>query len=293
MITNVVFVDKLNANDQDRDLIERTKKEMIIACQANNIKHATYPTEIELWKTLLVSLGGDGTALFTMRIGAETNNPVMAINLGHLGYLASYSNSSMGDHYNTIDDFRDIISSNPRKNWREERQLLQGNLDNAAYTKDTFLAVNEYHIAPQMTGVMISAKIYVDGHVVGKQRGDGILISSTTGSTAYAMSAGGPIMHPHLAAMQISFVAPQSMNARPFIVPSSSEVKVEITPLDTTPLVIRADGQIKAVLCPAVNTLTITQYKNTVTMWHSNKWSFYSNLAEKVGWWKEEDNGWW
>ena len=176
---------------------------------------------------LLISLGGDGTLLSVAKNNIDT--PIMGINTGHLGYL-TVSNK---------DNLHQILKTLKANEFEiEERILIEGNLEN-----EKMVALNDIVISRGNYAKMIDTKLYINGKYVDSYRGDGLIISTPTGSTAYSLSAGGPIVDPRLSCICVTPVCPHSLLARPLVFPDSAELRVKNICVREKMLHLTVDGK--------------------------------------------------
>jgi NAD+ kinase len=168
-------------------------------------------------ESILVSVGGDGTLLDGIRRLEGRPIPVLGINLGHLGFLTGAGRDGISHIFDDIRNNRLRI---------EERSMVRVESDMPTSIQWPF-AVNEFAI--QRHGAnMISVETYVDGQMVATYHGDGVLLSTPTGSTAYSLSVGGPVVAPTCACLVISPLAPHNLTMRPIVIPDSCEVTFRI-----------------------------------------------------------------
>ncbi|WP_298171392.1 NAD(+)/NADH kinase [Acidithiobacillus sp.] len=169
---------------------------------------------------LVIALGGDGTLLGTARQTARSGVPILGINQGRLGFLADLSIEQIGEalppilegHYQQ--DLRSVLHA---ELWRGQDRAYSG------------LAINEVFIHKGSGESMIELRVQIDDRFVYTQRADGLIIATPTGSTAYAMSAGGPILTPTLAALLLVPICPHTLTARPLVVADTVEIRVRLT----------------------------------------------------------------
>ena len=162
----------------------------------------------------VISVGGDGTFLRTARAVGEYATPILGLNTGHLGFLS----------HSTLHEAADVVESLLEQNYRiEERMLLE--VSGEGLPDDVWpFALNEVAILKEETASMINASITLNGHFLADYLADGVVISTPTGSTAYNLAAGGPLLQPTLSCMAISPIAPHTLTMRPMVVESSSEI---------------------------------------------------------------------
>lgn len=163
---------------------------------------------------LAVSIGGDGTFLRTAAWLGGAHVPVAGVNSGHLGFLTAIQADELPDFFDGIENNRFSVCS------RSLIEVLSPQVRGSRY------ALNELAISKVDTASMINAAVTIDGQPLADYRADGLIICTPTGSTAYNLSVGGPIVHPSVEAMVISPVAAHSLTMRPMVVPSSSEIAI-------------------------------------------------------------------
>ena len=216
--------------------------------------------------TLAIVAGGDGTLLRTARYYAQYSIPVFGINLGRLGFLSQASPNEITQsiqqiiNYNVHCEDRIMLSANPGKLIALNDIVIKN--ENFSRTARLFVKINNEEVCNYLA--------------------DGLIISTPTGSTAYNMSAGGPILVPRLNAFIIVPICPHSLNARPLVITSNE--KIEITSVDNTKrLKISADGQTTYTV-PENNSITIKRHRNKAKLMYINNKSFYSILKQKLNW---------
>ena len=167
--------------------------------------------------SLMVCIGGDGTLLEGVHRLHGVEMAVVGINLGHLGFLTSTPKKGILQLFNDINDGNLKI---------EERSMIEVNGE-FLEAPDFNLALNEFSVQRVGAG-MVSVEVYVDEQMVGTYHGDGVLICTPTGSTAYSLSAGGPILAPRCSCFAISPLAPHNLTMRPIVVPDSCEIELKV-----------------------------------------------------------------
>ena len=220
---------------------------------------------------LVVVFGGDGTFLQATRKIHHLNIPVMGINHGHLGFLAEYGDIEAKDLAKQIKEKNFVI---------EERVMIQASIPqmNRSYT-----ALNDIVVSRPQQSNLLYTDLYVDGDLLHSFRADGIVICTPTGSTAYALSAGGAVMDPNIRAFQIVPIAAHSLNSRPHVI--SNEQTIILESKDDTEYFLQADGQELVRIEPKVN-ITVTKAPHTlklVKLKRENR-SFYNVLRDKMKW---------
>ena len=218
---------------------------------------------------LIIVFGGDGTLLASARRYLKFNIPILGINMGTVGFLTDIK----------IEDFeiviKDIIDGNCKI---EERNLVS-----ATFNNTTVYGLNEIVIHSGAYTQLMRYRLSVNKKVVYEQRSDGLIIATPTGSTAYALSAGGPIIHPELDVWTILPMLPQSISSRPFVISSNEEVKVNLLrgPLESAK--ICADGQ-EDISTPYLEDIKISKMKDKLRLVHPLDNDFFEACREKLGW---------
>lgn len=226
------------------------------------IDKAEYLPEKEIFKRadLIVSLGGDGTVLNTAKDAAMFSVPVMGINIGHLGFLTQ---AEKGD----LSVFAYVFSGNYTIN---ESMLLEVSVCRDGNVLESYLGFNDAVIRGSYSK-MVTLNISVDGTVMNEYVADGVVFSTATGSTAYSMSAGGPIVHPKVNCMLISPICPHTLSARSVVIPSESTIAARAVPPYRCDAVLTVDGK-------KVHTLEKDEY---VTVRKSEKHTMLLNVPQR------------
>ena len=206
------------------------------------------------------AIGGDGTILKTSRFYSKTATPVMGINLGRLGFLSLISPKE-------TDKIGEIIKT---KDYNLRERMMLSSLDHTA--------LNDIVIKGHSSARTSKFDLYINDKLVSDYIADGIIVSTPTGSTAYGLSAGGPILHPGLDAMVVVPICAHTMTARPLVIPGKE--KVRITGEDET-LDIIFDGQTTIKQLKEVN---IERSENRAKLVFPNNYKFYSVLRNKLYW---------
>ncbi|MDO4190549.1 MAG: NAD kinase [Bacteroidales bacterium] len=217
------------------------------------------------------SLGGDGTFLNTAaRIGSK-GIPIIGINTGHLGFLADITNDEASTFIN------DIASGNYKV---EQRTLLEASANNNEKLIQPF-ALNELAILKQDLSSMITIEARVDGELLNTYKADGLLIATPTGSTAYAMSAGGPITTPNTPVFIIAPIAPHSLTMRPIVLPDNCTIELK-TESRSQSYLAAFDGRSQVLNCET--TLTLQRANYHINVIRPNDHTFFNTLKNKLMW---------
>lgn len=220
---------------------------------------------------LAVSIGGDGTLLSKAALLARQGIPVVGINTGHLGYLAACR----------LNEAHEMIESIKHGDCRhEERTMLQLVSINGEPC-DNIIALNEIAILRQDTTSMISMPTTINGTMLTTYMGDGLVISTPTGSTAYNMSVGGPIMMPLTSCLALSPISPHSLTMRPIVVSDNSEIVVTINTRAQW-IQVSVDGM--AMTLPSGSTVKIAQAPYKLSVIQKKEHNFANTLREKLLW---------
>lgn len=225
-------------------------------------------SEIEL----AIVIGGDGTLLNVARALAASDVPLVGVNLGRLGFLADISRNDMVDVIGRILDGDFAI---------EERFMLYAEIVRDDQVVHASPAMNDVVVNKLGLARLIDFETFVDGEFVHAMRADGIIIATPTGSTAYALSAGGPILHPALAATILVPICPHTLSQRPIAVPSSALIEIVIKGQQSAHVTF--DGQANYAL-RGDERIRIRQADHKVTFLHPSGRNHYDVLREKLHW---------
>jgi NAD+ kinase len=219
-----------------------------------------------------IVMGGDGTMLGIARQLSRYKMPLIGINQGRLGFITDIAMDRM------LPALGDILNGKSRA---EERTLLEARVLRGGAEMHCSVAVNDVVVARGTGAGMAELKVTVDGQFMYNQRSDGLIVSTPTGSTAYALSAGGPLLHPTLAGIVLVPIAPHALSNRPIVVPDSSEIVVEI--VNGRDISVNFDMQTFASLQHG-DEIVIARSPHTITFLHPEGWSYYHTLREKLHW---------
>lgn len=221
---------------------------------------------------LVIVVGGDGSLLHAARILARSNTPVLGINRGRLGFLTDVAPSEIAEKIGAVlrGDFVE-----------EQRFLLSVDVRSGALHKSELLAVNDVILHTGKTVHMIEFELYVEGDFVYRLRSDGLIVCTPTGSTAYALSGGGPILHPRLDAIGLVPMHPHTLSSRPIVVDGNSEIKIKV--LSGLPPMVSADGQPGHVL-QSGDWAYIRKHPFKLRLLHPPGHDFYAACRTKLGW---------
>ncbi|MBC8165609.1 MAG: NAD(+)/NADH kinase [Bryobacteraceae bacterium] len=222
---------------------------------------------------LVIVLGGDGTLLSAARAVAGCKIPLFAVNLGNLGFLTAI----------TVDELYPELERVFRGEHRiSERGMLHSELWRGGVQVGQHEALNDVVVTKASLARMIDVEIRVSSHFVARYRADGLIVSTPTGSTAYSLSAGGPIVFPSVSAMCITPICPHMLTYRPVIVPDDMEIQIDsLSENDSAYLTI--DGQVGEPLKQG-DTITCRRSEKSVLLVLPPKMMFFDVLREKLSW---------
>jgi NAD+ kinase len=229
-------------------------------------------TELAARADLAIVVGGDGTLISCVRLVAERGIPLVGINLGRLGFLTDIPADSLQGAVESV-LAGDFIS--------EQRTLLAGAVRRGSRTLFSTLAFNDVVVSRGAMGSMIEFAVTVDGEFIYSLRADGLIVATPTGSTAYALSAGGPILHPALQAIALVPISPHTLSNRPVAIRSTS--KVEITLVRGLDARANFDVQAYWELEPG-DVVCVSASPRPATLLHPKGYRYFSMLRQKLRW---------
>jgi NAD+ kinase len=223
---------------------------------------------------LVIAIGGDGTMLYASRLAREFGTPILGINRGRLGFLADVTPEEM---LTSVDHVLQGDYSTDSRLLLEARMLRRNGDQEVAY------ALNDVVLQRRETGRMVDFETRIAGQYVNTHSGDGLVIATPTGSTAYALSCGGPIIEPQLDAIVVVPISPHTLTDRPIVVSSGQPVEVSLLQRDDTKAEITVDGNPMGDIWPG-DKLQISAANNRVTLVHPPGYDFYEILRSKLFW---------
>lgn len=223
---------------------------------------------------LVIVVGGDGTLLHTARSVAKHNIPLVGINLGRLGFLTDITPDDM------LPRLEEILNGAYHE---EKRFLLRAMIIRNGEIKQSNTAFNDVVIHKWNSVRMIEFETHVDGLLVNSQRSDGLIVSTPTGSTAYALSGGGPILHPALNAIVLVPVCPHTLSNRPIVIDGDSIIELKVKSSDLAHVRITMDGQTNFGL-EAGDIVRIAKKEQPVRLFHPKGHDHYQILRAKLRW---------
>lgn len=223
---------------------------------------------------LAIVVGGDGNMLGAARVLSRFNIKVIGVNRGNLGFLTDLN----------PDDFHDLLLEVLQGKYIEEQRfLLETEIHRHGQVKSRNSALNEAVLHPGKIAHMIEFEVHIDNLLAFSQRSDGLIISTPTGSTAYSLSGGGPIMSPSLNAISLVPMFPHTLSARPLVVDSHCHIKLQLSPDNRGTQEISCDGQVSLPVTPG-DEIHIFRSPQTLHLIHPENYNYYHVLRKKLGW---------
>ena len=243
--------------------------------------HTTPTPRLELAAraSFMIAVGGDGTLLQAARLVVGRDVPLLGINRGRLGFLTDVMPQDVASSIGALLDGR--CES-------DRRPLLEAHLHNASGEQARLLALNDVVLLRRDTGRMLDFDTRVDGRYVNSHRGDGMVVATATGSTAYALSCGGPIVDPKLNVLVMAPICPHTLADRPIVV--SGDARIEIRSLDRGPGLaqVACDGEHLGDMLPGDH-LEISAIGSSITLLHPPGFDYFRLLRSKLRWGRGEE----
>lgn len=234
--------------------------------------HRISQNEMGQWSDLIIVLGGDGTFLSAARLVATHQVPLIGVNLGHLGFLTPVSAQNM------FDDLREMLAGNYIEQncvalqacvWRDDECLSHN------------LALNDVVLSRGLSGKMIEFEVFINGEFVYSQRSDGLIVSTPTGSTAYALASGGAIIQAGLDAFTLVPVCPQALTNRPIVIADSSQIEILVTKAYDAR--VHFDGQTYADI-QSMDKIVMSRFTHRIKVLNPKTYQYFRTLRQKLRW---------
>ena len=255
-------------------------------------EHMERPDELSRWMVcgfldigahadMAIVVGGDGTMLNAARRLARYNVPLVGVNQGRLGFMTDIARKDLLEAMDLLLDGQFTP---------ESRMLLDAEIIRSKREIANNLALNDIVIDKGAIGRMIEYELFIDGEFISKQRADGLIISTPTGSTAYALSAGGPILHPALTGIALVPLCPHALTNRPVLVDNHVEIEIIVTHADDAR--VHFDGQVTLNLNRG-DTIGLHRSEYSICFLHPPGYSYFAMLRQKLHWGERptDDNG--
>jgi NAD+ kinase len=222
---------------------------------------------------MIIALGGDGTLLKAIRSIKNLKIPIFGVNLGGLGFLTEF----------TIDTLFNNLGKVIKGDFQvQKRMMLQGNLIRNRKSLVKHIALNDIVISQRDLARLLTMNTYINSEYVTTYQADGLIISTPTGSTAYSLSAGGPIVEPATDAMLLTPICPHTLTNRPILIPANSKLRIEL-PKPENEVALTIDGQI-GIPMKKGDIIEVKRHPKQVRLIKSSESSFFGILRKKLGW---------
>jgi NAD+ kinase len=221
---------------------------------------------------LVIAVGGDGTLLHAARALAGKATPILGVNLGGLGFLTEIKR----------EEFFSALESILRNDFEvEDRMMVKAEVLRRGKVRESFIALNDIVISMGAVARAITLEIHINGEFLGRYIADGVIVATPTGSTAYSLSGGGPIVKPGVEAMILTPICPHSLSIRPIVIPSSEII--DIAASNHKGILLTIDGQHSKLLIPQ-EVVRVSRAVERVRLIKSGERNFYELVRTKLGW---------
>jgi NAD+ kinase len=249
--------------------IERERIAHQTGCAVPQVESEKLAAEVDL----MLVLGGDGTMIATARMIGDQEVPVLGINYGGLGYLAEFR----------IEELYSALESILSRNYRLDRRvMLEVELRRDTDAPKTSRVLNDVVINKSALARIIEIETYFDRHYVSSFRADGLIVSTPTGSTAYNLSAGGPVIFPSMNAVVITPICPFTLSNRPIVVPDNAEIEL-LLKTDNEDVALTLDGQVGFEMKVA-DRVVIRKSRTTFNIIQPSNRNYFDVLRDKLRW---------
>ncbi len=226
---------------------------------------------------LIIAVGGDGSFLASSRSAMKYNKPIVGVNMGRLGFLTDISPNEIHSVLHEI-----LIG----KYLHEARTVLSAQVKRDGKIITSEVAINDVVIHKRSVARMVELDVYLDNRFLSAYFADGLIVSSPTGSTAYALSSGGPILQSNLEALTLVPISPHTLTQRPIVIDAKTSQRIEVSKSNRTEVQISVDGQTEVPL-RAGDSVLITQYEKKLNIYHPCDYDQLRRLRRKLGWGSE------
>lgn len=258
----------------DRGLDVTVEKRLHSLLDDESQCHVASRDEIGQHCDLVIVVGGDGSMLSAARTMAKYDTPVLGVNRGRLGFLTDI----------TPDEIDSQVSAVLEGNYeRDHRFLLEVVVTREGEVIGRGDALNDVVVNSGTSAQMIEYQLFINDTFVYRQRADGLIVSTPTGSTAYSLSGGGPIMHPSLDAVVLVPMFPHALSSRPIVVDGSSDIRIDISERNRIHPPVTCDGQVNLTAMPG-DSVQIYKKPHSLILIHPPEHSFYASCRDKLRW---------
>jgi NAD+ kinase len=257
-------------------LEKRNVQVMIDRLTASHIRDCRYPVlalhDLGARADLAVVLGGDGTMLNIARTFAPFDVDLVGVNQGRLGFLTDISLDTMFETIGAILEGHYVT---------EDRMLLEADVESGGQGVFNVLAFNDVVVSKGVKGSMIEFEVMIDGEPIYTQRSDGLIVATPTGSTAYALSSGGPIVHPSLSVISLVPVCPHTLSNRPIVISGDCTVDIVVHSADDPRAHFDSHSHYEL---QAHDRIRVRRYAHNIRLLHPVGHSYYAMLRQKLNW---------
>jgi NAD+ kinase len=251
-------------------LASEDERDRLYGVEARFLAESTLVREADLF----IAIGGDGTLLYAAGLVAERGTPLLGVNRGRLGFLTDVMPEDM---------LSSVDAALAGQCSRDERPLLRAEITSATGTKTAGLALNDVVLQKRQSGHLIDFETWIDGRFVNSHGGDGLVVASATGSTAYALSCGGPIVDPSLEVVVVTPICPHTLSDRPIVVSARSVIEIRLIDRPDSSAEVACDGRSLAPLNPG-DSLVIRTAGARITLLHPEGYDYFRLLRSKLNW---------
>lgn len=221
----------------------------------------------------ILILGGDGTFLATARHAAEREVPIVGVNLGSLGFLTEIAR----------EDLRaTLLASLAGEVAVDRRRMIRAQVHRSDGGTETYQALNDAVLSRGALGRTVDIEAHIDGDFLASFKADGVILSTPTGSTAYSLSAGGPLVHPSVRVLVIAPICPHTLSVRPLVIDDGARLEFR-QPSSRDQLLLTLDGQ-ETITLGHDDAIEVTRSPNVACLVRAPELSFYDLLRTKLGW---------
>ncbi len=221
---------------------------------------------------MAISLGGDGTVLYSSRLLSKHSTPILPINLGVFGFITEITRDEWKEEFERFRRGETIAGT---------RMLLDIEVIRDDNVVAQFVGLNDAVVAASGISKLVRLSVFLSGSPLGRYRADGMIVATPTGSTAYSVAAGGPILYPEMEAMVLNPICPFSISHRPLVIPGDEEIRIELEAMQRTNVIITVDGQFEYMLRPE-DAVTVRSHPDKARIIRSHKRTFYEILRSKL-----------
>jgi len=270
IIVNRKKKDSSQITDEIKNYLEADNIEVSVFSTGTDVKKLINLEDIDL----AFSLGGDGTVLYSSRILVDFSIPIIPINLGTFGFITEVSKS---EWQSAFEEYRSGLLG------VSSRIMLSFSIFRNNKKIEQFIGLNDIVINADGIAKLLNLSVDLNKDSLGIYRADGVIVATPTGSTAYSLAAGGPIIHPDMSSMILTPICPFSLANRPIVIPSSDRITIKVEREQRAQVILTVDGQIAFPL-QAGDEIRITEFEKKINIIRSDKRSFYGVVKSKLGW---------